>query len=166
MATWIEVVDSAVKIGLGALIAGGFAMYRDASLSKNERQKFYLNEEYKTLKETIKLVSEYQDTFRRCAVSTDSNSTTKFSEMWLEISKLTTAVTNLLYLGLESSHKSLISLNSSVESYIGSVQLHIKKTGGDQGQNRLEPSYQSIVNQYEDLIKEIAREHRNRDLSS
>jgi hypothetical protein len=163
MVTWIEVVDSAVKIGLGALIAGVFAVYRDTTVSKSERKKFYLNEEHLTLKETIKLVSEFQDTFRKCVVSTDSNIQTKFEAMWSEISKLTTAVTNLLYLELESSHKALISYNSAVESYIGDVQSNIQKTGGDKYQNRLEPHYQNLVNQYEGLIKKIATDFKGKE---
>lgn len=158
MSEWINVVDTAIKIGLGAGVAGAFSIYRDKHLSKKERSKFLLTEEYQQLKETIKLIAEYQDCFRICAVSQDKNYQTKFEAIWPQISKLSVAITNLLYLELKESCALLKQYNSSIEAYVGSVQQHIIDTGGDGYQNRLEPLYGSLVSQYEKLIEKISNE--------
>lgn len=165
MSEWVNVVDTAIKIGLGAGIAGVFSIYRDKHLSKKERSKFILTEEYQQLKDTVRLIAEYQDCFRVCAVSTERCWQTKFERMWPEISKISVAITNLLYLDLKEPYKLLKQYNNLIEAYIGAVQKYIIDTGGDEQQNRLEPMYSNLVSKYEKLIENISNEFRQKQES-
>ncbi|WP_201529500.1 hypothetical protein [Psychrobacter frigidicola] len=54
--TWIEVVDSAVKIGLGALIAGVIAFLLSSTQHRNELKKAKVEREFEMLKEVAKKV--------------------------------------------------------------------------------------------------------------
>lgn len=165
MSSWIDVVDTAIKIGFGATIAGFFSIYRDKHISKKEKDKFLLSEEYQQLKQTIMLIAEYSDCLRACSVSIDGNHQTKFDAMWPVISKLSVAITNLIYLDLNESAKLLKQYNNDVEAYIGEVQKHIIDTGGDSYQNRLEPTYGSLVIKYETIITNISSEFRAKPTS-
>ena len=54
--TWIEVVDSAVKIGLGALIAGVIAFLLSTTQHRNELKKVKVEREFEMLKEVAEKV--------------------------------------------------------------------------------------------------------------
>lgn len=62
--TWIEVADSAIKIGLGALIAGFITFLLSSIQHKNELAKAKVAREFEMLKE----VAENIETFNRIAL--------------------------------------------------------------------------------------------------
>ncbi|WP_182406978.1 hypothetical protein [Psychrobacter sp. GP33] len=57
--TWIEVVDSAVKIGLGALIAGVIAFLLSSTQHRNELKKSKVEREFEMLKEVAEKVENF-----------------------------------------------------------------------------------------------------------
>ncbi|CAM3602932.1 MAG: hypothetical protein ACI9ST_000738 [Psychrobacter glaciei] len=70
--TWIEVVDSAVKIGLGALIAGIIAFLLSSTQHRNELKKSKVEREFEMLKEVAEKVENFNHiTLRYWALSSD-----------------------------------------------------------------------------------------------
>ena len=63
--TWIEVVDSAVKIGLGALITGIIAFILSTTQHRNERKKARVAREFDMLKEVAEKVEAFNRTSLR-----------------------------------------------------------------------------------------------------
>ncbi|WP_250163108.1 hypothetical protein [Psychrobacter sp. WY6] len=59
--TWIEVVDSAVKIGLGALIAGVIAFLLSSTQHRNELKKAKIEREFEMLKEVAEKVENFNN---------------------------------------------------------------------------------------------------------
>ena len=57
--TWIEVVDSAVKIGLGALIAGVIAFLLSSTQHRNELKKAKVEREFEMLKTVAEKVENF-----------------------------------------------------------------------------------------------------------
>ena len=57
--TWIEVVDSAVKIGLGALIAGVITFLLSSTQHRNELKKSKVEREFEILKEVAEKVENF-----------------------------------------------------------------------------------------------------------
>ncbi len=57
--TWIEVVDSAVKIGLGALIAGTIAFLLSSTQHRNELKKGKVEREFEMLKEVAEKIEAF-----------------------------------------------------------------------------------------------------------
>jgi len=57
--TWIEVVDSAVKIGLGALITGIIAFVLSTTQHRNDRKKSKVAREFEMLKEVAEKVESF-----------------------------------------------------------------------------------------------------------
>ena len=60
--TWIEVVDSAVKIGLGALIAGVIAFLLSTTQHRNELKKVKVEREFEMLKEVAEKAENFNQT--------------------------------------------------------------------------------------------------------
>ena len=60
--TWIEVVDSAVKIGLGALIAGVIAFLLSSTQHRNELKKAKVDREFEMLKEVAEKAENFNQT--------------------------------------------------------------------------------------------------------
>ena len=60
--TWIEVVDSAVKIGLGALIAGVIAFLLSSTQHRNELKKARVDREFEMLKEVAEKAENFNQT--------------------------------------------------------------------------------------------------------
>ena len=60
--TWIEVVDSAVKIGLGALIAGVIAFLLSSTQHRNELRKAKVEREFEMLKEVAEKAENFNQT--------------------------------------------------------------------------------------------------------
>ena len=70
--TWIEVVDSAVKIGLGAIIAGFIAFLLSTTQHHNELKKAKVEREFEMLKEVAEKVEKFNTiTLNYWALSTD-----------------------------------------------------------------------------------------------
>ena len=70
--TWIEVVDSAVKIGLGALIAGIIAFLLSSTQHRNELKKAKVEREFEMLKEVAEKIEFFNHiTLRYWALATD-----------------------------------------------------------------------------------------------
>ena len=69
---WIEVVDSAVKIGLGALIAGVIAFLLSSTQHRNELKKAKVEREFEMLKEVAEKVENFNHiALRYWALSSD-----------------------------------------------------------------------------------------------
>jgi|GEM_PF-4304812 len=154
MATWLEIVDTAVKIGLGAIIAGGFAFIKDKTQEKKEKRKFYLEQNHKIILSVTEKISAFHEEFRHCATNQVQDPQAKFATMWNHIKLATEASTYLLFLGLETSQKKFISYINKCEDYIGKSQEKIINDSDDY-QNRVEPQYREIINSYEELIKSL-----------
>ena len=60
--TWIEVIDSAVKIGLGALIAGVIAFLLSSTQHRNELKKAKVDREFEMLKEVAEKAENFNQT--------------------------------------------------------------------------------------------------------
>ena len=60
--TWIEVIDSAVKIGLGALIAGVIAFLLSSTRHRNELKKAKVDREFEMLKEVAEKAENFNQT--------------------------------------------------------------------------------------------------------
>ena len=60
--TWIEVVDSAVKIGLGALITGVIAFLLSTTQHRNDRKKAKIDREFEMLKEVAEKAENFNQT--------------------------------------------------------------------------------------------------------
>ena len=60
--TWIEVFDSAVKIGLGALIAGVIAFLLSSTQHRNELKKAKVDREFEMLKEVAEKAENFNQT--------------------------------------------------------------------------------------------------------
>ena len=88
MTTWVDVADTAIKIGLGALLAGGFSIFRDIGISKRDTEKFLLHEEYQVVKDALEKLSLFHDQFRKCSVSQEPNWEKKFEPLWESISDI------------------------------------------------------------------------------
>ncbi|MGP5010967.1 hypothetical protein ACTXMP_08995 [Psychrobacter glacincola] len=70
--TWIEVVDSVVKIGLGALIAGVIAFLLSSTQHRNELKKAKIEREFEMLKEVAEKVENFNSiTLNYWAFATD-----------------------------------------------------------------------------------------------
>jgi len=70
--TWIEVIDSAVKIGLGALITGIVAFILSTTQHRNDRKKAKVTREFEMLKEVAEKVESFNYiTLRYWAFATD-----------------------------------------------------------------------------------------------
>ena len=70
--TWIEVVDSAVKIGLGALIAGVIAFLLSSTQHRNELKKSKVEREFEMLKAVAEKVENFNSiTLNYWAFATD-----------------------------------------------------------------------------------------------
>ncbi|MCG3808299.1 MULTISPECIES: hypothetical protein [Psychrobacter] len=70
--TWIEVVDSAVKIGLGALIAGVIAFLLSSTQHRNELKKAKVEREFEMLKTVAEKVENFNSiTLNYWAFATD-----------------------------------------------------------------------------------------------
>lgn len=152
MITWLEIVDTAIKIGLGAMIAGGFSFLKDKMQEKKEKRRFYLERNHQIILSVSGKISEFHEQFRNCVTNKIQDPRVKFEVMWSKIGLITEAGTYLLFLGLEDSHKMLISYINKCEEYIGlSEQMIIR--GADGYQNRVEPQYQELVDFYGSLIK-------------
>ena len=60
--TWIEVIDSAVKIGLGALIAGVIAFLLSSTRHRNELKKAKVDREFEMLKQVAEKAENFNQT--------------------------------------------------------------------------------------------------------
>lgn len=70
--TWIEVVDSAVKISLGALVAGVIAFLLSSTQHRNELKKAKIEREFEMLKEVAEKVENFNSiTLNYWAFATD-----------------------------------------------------------------------------------------------
>ena len=130
--TWIEVVDSAVKIGLGALIAGVIAFLLASTQHRNELKKAKVEREF----EMPKQVAEKVEIFNHVALKFWSlssdwrrklllDSTTPLTNNLLDsqnnlfngFSELTKAESLLLLFGYEKAQISLREYGESVVSF-------------------------------------------------
>lgn len=70
--TWIEVIDSAVKIGLGALITGILAFVLSTTQHRNNLKKAKVEREFEMLKEVAEKVESFNhNALRYWALSSD-----------------------------------------------------------------------------------------------
>ena len=130
--TWIEVVDSAVKIGLGALIAGVIAFLLSSTQHRNELKKAKVEREFEMLKEVAEKVESFNHTaLRYWAFATDwrrqlilntslqpSNSLLNAqSELFDSFSELTKAESLLLLFGYDNAQVKLREYGEAVKLF-------------------------------------------------
>ena len=130
--TWIEVVDSAVKIGLGALIAGVIAFLLSSTQHRNELKKAKVDREFEMLKEVAEKVESFNHTaLRYWAFATDwrrklllDSSTPKSNDLldadhklFNSFGELTNAESLLLLFGYEDAQIALRDYGESVSAF-------------------------------------------------
>ena len=130
--TWIEVVDSAVKIGLGALITGIIAFVLSTTQHRNDRKKAKVTREFEMLKEVAEKVESFNHiTLKYWAFATDwrrrllLDSSAPKPQALLDaqhdifncFSKLTEAESLLLLFGYEAASISLRSYGETVIAF-------------------------------------------------
>ncbi|WP_352309524.1 hypothetical protein [Psychrobacter sp. W2-37-MNA-CIBAN-0211] len=130
--TWIEVVDSAVKIGLGALIAGIIAFILSSTQHRNELKKSKVEREFEMLKEVaekveifnhvaLKFWSLSSDWRRQLILNTSlqpSNSLLNAQhELFDSFSELTKAESLLLLFGYDNAQVKLREYGEAVKSF-------------------------------------------------
>ena len=129
--TWIEVVDSAVKIGLGALIAGVIAFLLSSTQHRNELKKAKIEREFEMLKEVAEKVENFNNiALRYWSLSSDwrrrllldstilpsSNLLDSQNDLYDSFSELTKAESLLLF-GYDEASVSLRSYGETVISF-------------------------------------------------
>ena len=130
--TWIEVVDSAVKIGLGALITGIGALILSTTQHRNDRKKAKVAREFEMLKEFAEKVETFNNiALRYWSLSTDwrrrlllnsillpsNNLLDSQNDLYDSFSKLTEAESLLLLFGYEAASISLRSYGETVIAF-------------------------------------------------
>lgn len=130
--TWIEVVDSAVKIGLGALIAGIITFLLSSTQHRNELKKVKVEREFEMLKEVAEKVEIFNSiTLNYWAFATDwrrklvSDSSLTKSNGFLDsqnklfdsFSELTKAESLLLLFGYEKAQITLREYGETVIAF-------------------------------------------------
>ena len=129
--TWIEVVDSAVKIGLGALIAGVIAFLLSSTQHRNELKKAKIEREFEMLKEVAEKVENFNNiALRYWSLSSDwrrrllldstilpsSNLLDSQNDLYDSFSELTKAESLLLF-GYDEASVSLRSYGETIISF-------------------------------------------------
>lgn len=72
--TWLEVIDSAVKIGLGALIAGASSLLLSRSQHRRELDRARVDREFEMLKDVAEQTERFtQAALRHWALATDAH---------------------------------------------------------------------------------------------
>jgi len=130
--TWIEVVDSAVKIGLGALIAGVIAFLLSSTQHRNELKKAKIEREFEMLKEVAEKVENFNNiALRYWSLSSDwrrrllldstilpsSNLLDSQNDLYDSFSELTKAESLLLLFGYDEASVSLRSYGETIISF-------------------------------------------------
>ena len=130
--TWIEVVDSAVKIGLGALITGIIAFVLSTTQHNNNLKKAKVEREFEMLKEVAEKVETFNHiALRYWSLSSDwrrkllldssipkSNSLLDAQhDLFNSFSELTNAESLLLLFGYEDAQIALRNYGESIVSF-------------------------------------------------
>lgn len=120
--TWIEVIDSAVKIGLGALITGIIAFVLSTTQHRNDRKKAKVAREFEMLKEVAEKIESFNNVaLRYWSLSSDwrrrlildsttypsSNLLDFQNDLYDKFSELTKAESLLLLFGYDEASVSL-----------------------------------------------------------
>lgn len=63
--TWLEVTDTAIKLGLGALIAGGFAFLTNRTTLERDSRQRYATRRRDLLEKVLQMVVEHDKTYRQ-----------------------------------------------------------------------------------------------------
>ena len=129
---WIEVVDSAVKIGLGALIAGVITFLLSSTQHRNELKKAKIEREFEMLKEVAEKVENFNNiALRYWSLSSDwrrrllldstilpsSNLLDSQNDLYDSFSELTKAESLLLLFGYDEASVSLRSYGETIISF-------------------------------------------------
>ena len=129
---WIEVVDSAVKIGLGALIAGVITFLLSSTQHRNELKKAKVEREFEMLKEVAEKVEIFNHNALRywslssdwrrkllsdSSISPSNNLLDSQSNLFDGFSELTKAESLLLLFGYENAQTALREYGESVVSF-------------------------------------------------
>lgn len=149
--TWLEVIDSAVKIGLGALIAGLSALALAKAQHRNTLAKDRAEREFQLLKEIAEKVERFTHTaLKYWALSADWHRALRKDpdvkksaqlraaqdELFARFNDITTAEATLLLLGQEDAQAQLRTYGDYVVSF--------RKTAS----NSAEPLSDEIINDY------------------
>jgi hypothetical protein len=130
--TWIEIVDSAVKIGLGALIAGVSAFILARSQFWHELRKSKVSREFDLLKDIAEKVERFtHSALKYWAISADwhrarrldsearksENMLSSQKELFIRFNELTSAEAFLLLLGEKQAQQQLRAYGEHVMVY-------------------------------------------------
>jgi hypothetical protein len=132
--TWIEVVDSALKISLGAIVAGGFAYLNARLAHQRDDQARYAARRRDHLEKILELLTEIEHTyisqkgaleryrfFKDHAAAKAGAASQDFSQLddklYAEIAKFTRASSVLLMLGQKSANAMLLSYRDAIDEW-------------------------------------------------
>lgn len=170
MATWIEVADSAVKIGLGALVGGGFALWQGRRTRLEERRKADLALKRDHLQSATDVIdkfslalSDYWATVTnilhiiRSGSTVDPQDLQRFttcdSALYAAFNDLHLAESRLLLLGLGG-------LQESLRQYAAHAEIFFKKSHPDTtslSEAELMALYQSFRDERRSLLLEVGK---------
>ena len=162
--TWIEVADSAVKIGLGALITGIIAFVLSTTQHRNDRKKAKVTREFEMLKEVAEKVETFNNiTLRYWSLSSDwlrrllldstiypsNNLLDSQNDLYDKFSELTKAESLLLLFGYDEASISLRTYGETVIAFRKRVtSLDISFDENDAASYR-----ESMINKRAELFK-------------
>ena len=149
--TWLEVVDSAVKIGLGAIVAGISALVLAKAQHRNTLDKARIDREFQLLKEVAEQVERFThsalkywalaaDWHRALRTNADAKRSEQLrqaqSELFDRFNDVTAAEASLLLMGQEAAQCELRTYGEFVVSFRKSVT------------NASEPMSDEVINDY------------------
>lgn len=160
---WIELIDTAIKIGLGAIVGGGFSIWTFKLQAKDKNNKFFLEKEYGLILESLENIYHFHEQFRKCVVSYEKNWEVKFEPMWGVIHHISYTITKLNFLGMPELASQTNGYLSSCEQYIRNVQLEMRDGCGDKNQNKIEPAYSDIIQQYKNITRLMNKQFKDKN---
>ncbi len=140
--TWIEVVDSAMKISLGAVVAGGFGYLNARLAQRKDDQARYATRRRDHLEKILELLTEVEHTYisqkgalerHRFYLTADLTKAAEASQafaaldekLYAEIAKFTRASTVLLLLGQKEADTKLLMYRDAVDEWYQSSILDL-----------------------------------------
>ena len=171
--TWIDVIDSAVKIGAGALIAGGFTYVvsksrqdHESKKTKFENELFVLKEIVERIEESSSYLNDYSHLSRGIALPSGAEQAKKNSELVMSGYKTMGKAQGLAYLigqkqlsaVLDSMCKSVLQFYYFVSEELPNVEIEdaheklaIAKTKLDSIYNDMKTLRVEVTNAYSNI---------------
>ena len=169
--TWIEVADSAIKIGLGALIAGVAALLLDRSQHRNNVRKDAIEREFQLLRDVGEKIERFtQSTLRYWAYASDWHRSLRSdpgtpkpqslknaqTALFEHFGELTSAEASLLLLGHDEAQGWL----RTYGEYVSSFTKHVNDSSHPLAEESINDYRMYFLRARSNLFKELNRYYR------